>query len=331
MLDRGSIKLHVDRHLRAARKASPAAVREVFDGVVRERSLLTADAAPYFRPLGHPVFELPVWVAGRIGGEGADVPDEVVADALGVSALGYLHVRAQDDWLDGDARDDPRLVALAEALVALSSRLLASLAGSAPRFWAFYAEVMTDYAGSLVSAEELRKGSAPIRRSDFERLLAQSRPLAVPTAALLARTDRWDLLGPLEEFVFAATATSQLVNDLTDLFRDRTRGHRTWTLEVVGTSETDRLWTEVAGSPTAPAGRLQERIEQALTFHERAARAAHALAPEAAAGWVTDRRAMLESLLGDLRRSMVAAFVERLTRPGGRAEQLQDPREERAL
>jgi hypothetical protein len=330
MLDRGSIKLHVDRHLMAALDVLPPRLRESFEGVLRERCLLSPDPAPYFRPLGHPLFELPAWVAARLGEEGVDMPDEVLADVLGVSVLGYLHVRAQDDWLDGVAREDPGLVALAEALLALSNRLLVSVVGSSPRFWAFYAEVMTVYAGSLLRADELRKGGAPIGRSDFEQLLAQSRPLAIPTAALLDRADRWDLLGPLEEFVFAATAASQLVNDLTDLYRDRTMGHRTWTLEVVGASEADQLWTELAGSPSGQAGQLHERIEEALSFHERSACAALALAPTAAMGWITDRRAMLESLLGDLRGSMLTAFVARLARPTGRAAQLRDPREERA-
>src|SRR5688572_13323008 len=118
MLDRGSIKLHVDRHLCAALDVVPPEVRRVFEGVLRERSLLTPDQAPYFQPLGHPLFELPVWVAGRLGDEGVDVPEEVVSDVLGVSALGYLHVRAQDDWLDADSRDDSALIALAEALLA---------------------------------------------------------------------------------------------------------------------------------------------------------------------------------------------------------------------
>jgi hypothetical protein len=330
MLDRGSIKFHVDRHLRSALDVVPAGMRESLEGVLQERSLLMPDPAPYFEPLGHPLFELPVWVASRLGDEGTAVPEEVVSNVLGISALGYLHVRAQDDWLDASSREDPGLVALAEALMALSSPLLATVVGSSPRFWAFYAEVMTAYAGSLLRTEELRKGAAPVLRADFEQLLAQSRPLAIPTAALLDRADRWDLLGPLEEFVFAATAASQLVNDLTDLYRDRTRGHRTWTLEVVGASEADRLWTEVAWSTSEQAGRLQERIGEALSFHERSARAAHALAPTVAESWIADRRARLEGLLGDLRGNLLTAFIGRLTRPAGRAEQLQEPREETA-
>jgi hypothetical protein len=330
MLDRGSIKLHVDRHLRSALDVLPPGMREVLEQLLRERSLLTPDPARYFEPLGHPLFELPVWVAGRLSDSGTDVPEEVLADVLGVSALGYLHVRAQDDWLDGSSREDPALVALAEALVALSGRLLASVVGCSPRFWAFYAEVMTAYAGSLVRTEELRKGETPVLRADFEQLLAQSRPLAIPTAALLDRADRWDLLAPLDDFVFAATAASQLVNDLTDLYRDRAQGHRTWTLAAVGASEADRLWTEVAGGTSGPAGRLQERVEEALSFHERSASALRALAATAAESWIADRRARLESLRGDLRGHLLTAFIQRLSRPAGRAAQLQEAREETA-
>ena len=40
-------------------------VRSAFDRLLQERGLLSPDSAPYFSPLGHPVFELPVWVAER--------------------------------------------------------------------------------------------------------------------------------------------------------------------------------------------------------------------------------------------------------------------------
>jgi hypothetical protein len=318
MLDRPGIKVHVDRHLCDARELMRPAVRESFDGVLRERSLLTPDPAPYFGPLGHPLFELPVWVASRLGAEGTAIPEEVLSDVLGVSALGYLHVRAQDDWLDGATREDPALIALAEALMALCTRLLVPVVGSADRFWTFYAEVVTAYAESLVAAESLRTGAEPGGRSDFEQLLAQSRPLVIPAAALLARADRWELLPALEEFVFTATAASQLVNDLTDVYRDRERGHPTWTLEAIGPAGADELWTELTDPAHGPGeGRMQERINEALAFHERSAGAARALAPTAADGWIADRRAMLDGLLGTLRRTLVASFVRQLSGSDG--------------
>ena len=52
-------------------------------------------------------------------------------------------------------------------------------------------------------------------------MLVQSRPLVIPSAALLDRANCWQLLPPLEEFIFAATAATQLLNDLADLYRDR--------------------------------------------------------------------------------------------------------------
>jgi hypothetical protein len=314
MLDRPGIKVHVDRHLHEARDLMRPAVRGSFDGVLRERSLLTSDPAPYFGPLGHPLFELPVWVASRLDAEGTGIPEEVLSRVLGVSALGYLHVRAQDDWLDGASREDPALVALAEALLALSTRLLAPVVGSSDRFWTFYAEVVTAYAESLVAAEALRRRATPVGRSDFEQLLVQSRPLVIPAAALLARADRWELLPALEEFVFAATAASQLVNDLTDVFRDRRRGHPTWTLEAIGPAGADELWTELTDPAHGPGeGRMQERINEALSFHERSADAARVLAPMAAEGWIADRRAALEGLLGSLHGTLVATFVRQLS------------------
>lgn len=317
VLDRHEIKLHVDRHLKKARAAMQPRVRSAFDALVQERGLLSADPERYFGPLGHPVFELPVWVARRLNNEGIETPNEALSDLLGVSALGYLHVRAQDDWLDGQAKEEPTLIAVAEALIAVSIRLLASVVGTSTRFWGFYSQVFNAYAESLLETAEVRRTEEPISRSVFERLLKQSGPLIIPSAALLDRADRWQLRQPLEEFVQNATASSQLFNDLTDLYLDRDTGRRTWTTDAVGESAAEELWLEAArAAEGTQGGTIQERISTALTFHERSARAARAMELTAAEGWLKDRQAALESLPGTLERTMVATFVRRMAESG---------------
>jgi hypothetical protein len=301
-------------------------VRRAFDRLVQERGLLSPDPAQYFGLLGHPVFELPVWVARRLNDEGIEVPREDLSDLLGVSALGYLHARAQDDWLDSGSNEEPMLIAVAEALVALCSRLLASVVGTSTQFWRFYAQVMNAYAESLLDAAEIRRTDAPISRSTFERLLTQSRPLIIPSAALLDRADRWQLCDHLEEFVFTATASSQLFNDLTDLYRDRRMGQRTWTTDVVGESGTDDLWLELAGTRNEQQGKMQERIGTALMFHERSARAARAMELTAAETWLTDRQAALEGSLGSLRGNLLATFARRMAESGPAGLQQSRPR-----
>jgi hypothetical protein len=320
MLDRQEIKLHVDRHLLEAREMMLPRVRNAFDTLLRERDLLTPDPAPYFGPLGHPLFELPVWVARRLNDEGIEIPEEALSAVLGVSALGYFHTRAQDDWLDGGSKEDPTLIAVAEALIALCNRLLVSVVGSSARFWWFYSQILNEYSESLLDIAELRRIGTPVSRSTFERHLAQSRPLVIPAAALLDRANRWQLRHRLEEFVFTATATSQLFNDLTDLYRDRMMGHRTWTIETIGESGADRLWQEVGGASSGEeGGRIQQRIREALFFHQRSTLAARALALTAAETWLTDRRALLEGLLRSLRENLLATFLRRMTdaRPAG--------------
>jgi hypothetical protein len=291
-------------------------VQNAFDRLLRERGLLSPDLASYFGPLGHPLFELPVWVAYRLNDEGIETPREALSDVLGVSALGYLHARAQDDWLDGGPNAELTLIAVAEALLALCNQLLVSVVGASSRFWRFYAQVLNDYAESLLDAAEVRGTEAPITRATFERLLTQSRPLVIPSAALLDRTDRWQLLDHLEEFVLTATASSQLFNDLTDLYRDREMGHRTWTTDAVGESGADELWMEVAASNEQQEGRISERIGTALLFHERSARAAQALELTAAEPWLRDRQAALEGLLVSLRANLLATFVRRMAESG---------------
>ena len=316
MLDRHEVKLHVDRHLLEARATMLPRVRSAFDRLVRERRLLSPDPEGYFGPLGHPVFDLPVWMARRLNDEGIEIPREELSDLLGVSVLGYLHARAQDDWLDSGSNEEPMLIAVAEALIALCSPLLASVVGTSAKFWRFYAQVMNAYAESLLDAAEVRRTDAPISRSTFERLLTQSRPLIIPSAALLDRADRWQLLDHLEEFVFTATASSQLFNDLTDLYRDRRMGQRTWTTDVVGESGADDLWVELAGTWNMQQGKIQERIGTALLFHERSARAAQAMELTAAETWLRERQAALEGLLGSLRENLLATFVRRMAESG---------------
>jgi hypothetical protein len=318
VLDRHDVKLHVDRHLLEARATMLPRVRSAFDRLVQERGLLSPDPAQYFGPLGHPVFELPIWVARRLNDEGIDIPAEDLSDLLGVSALGYLHARAQDDWLDSGSNEEPMLIAVAEALIALCSRLLASVVGTSAKFWRFYAQVMNAYAESLLDAVEVRRADAQVSRSTFERLLAQSRPLIIPSAALLDRADRWQLVDHLEEFVFNATASSQLFNDLTDLYRDRRMGQRTWTTDAVGRSGADDLWLELASAPNGQqqGGRIQGRIGTALWFHERSTRAAKAMELTAAETWLRDRQAALEGLLRSLRENLLATFVRRMAESG---------------
>jgi hypothetical protein len=316
MIDREQIKILVDRHLAEARNAMLPRVRKAFDSLLQERRLLQPDPAPYFAALGHPLFELPVWVAGRLNDEGVQTPVETLADVLGISALGYLHARAQDDWLDGASPEDPTLIAVAESLLALCNRLLVNVVGSSSRFWGFYCEVLNDYAESLLHTDEVRRCKAPVSRSTFEQLLAQSKPLMIPSAALLDRADRWELCPHLEEFVFSATAAAQLYNDLTDIYTDRQMGQRTWTIEAIGDSEADQLWMEVAGiSEGRGGGRIQERVREALLFHQRSAQAAQTLGLSAAEDWLADRRAALEDLPRSLHANLRSAFVRRIAGP----------------
>jgi len=315
MLDRRGIKSHVDRHLSEAREMMQPRVRKAFEKLLQEHSFLTPDPAPYFGPLGPPLFELPGWVAIRLSEEGAEISEDALTDVLGASALGYLHIRAQDDWFDAASREDPTLVVLAETLIAQSNRLLISVVGPSTRFWQFYVEVLNAYSESFMREEALRKGEVLASRSTFEQLLAQVRPLVLPSAALLDRADRWQYRHPLDEFVFTTTAVSQIFNDMMDLYRDRRMGQRTWTLEVIGESEVDGLWSEVAGAPSGEgSGWIQERIGEALSFHERSTRAARALALTAAEAWLADRRVMLEGLLDSLHGSLLTSFVRRMSK-----------------
>lgn len=313
----GGIKGRVDRQLDEARRSLPPRLRTAFDRLLAERGLLAADPAPYFGALGHPLFELPGWVATRLSADGHPVWEADLERVLGVSALGYLHARAQDDWLDGDARHDPTLVALAEVLLARCTGLLVTVVGASPRFWDRYDEIMASYAESLLHADELRRTGAEVGRPAFEQLLEQSRPLAIPPLALLDRAGRWDLAPALEDFVLTEAAAAQLFNDLTDYHRDRDRGQRTWAVEAIDAAA-GSLWRDVlgaarSGGESADPGVFAGRVREALAYHDRSAEAARALSLDGAQRWLAERRTRLENLEGALREALLAAFAGQLT------------------
>jgi hypothetical protein len=76
----------------------------------------------------------------------------------------------------------------------------------------------------------------------------------------------------------------------------------------------DGVWLEVARpSSGQEVGRIQERIDAALLYHQQAARAARALELTAAETWLTDRQVALEGLLRSLQGNLLATFVRRMT------------------
>jgi hypothetical protein len=313
VIDRREIKSHVDMHLAAARSSMLPRVRAAFDRLTCKHGLLADAIDPYFSVLGHPLFELPIWVAERLRSAEIHTSDQQLADVLGVSALGYLHVRAQDDWLDAASRQDPTLVGLAEALLVSCHRLLISAVGTSGRFWDFHTGVLNSYAESMLHTNELRTTDAKITRECFGQVLAQSRPMVIPSAALLDRANCWQLLPRLEEFIFAATAVTQLVNDLTDLYRDRRMGQRTWAIETVGDSGTDRPWHDVLEAMNGGGhGGFQKVIANSLHFHDRSAALAEGLGLAAAEGWLAERRTILMNLQGPLKEHLAAAFLQRI-------------------
>jgi len=106
---------------------------------------------------------------------------------------------------------------------------------------------------------------------------------------------------------------TQLFNDLTDIFRDRKMGHRTWTAEAIGEASIDQLWTETADIFGEPAGgRILGLMEEALSYHDHSAEAVRRLVGPMAEDWLADRRAALEGLPNALRQNLISIFVSRM-------------------
>ncbi len=273
------------------------------------RLLLGRGGGPgyFLHPLALPILQLPAWVAALPGGA---FPPEAVIDAAEASAVGYLHVRVQDDLIDEGVSEGAATLLLSDALYTRHQRLLAGIAGDHEGFWAQYEEVWLGYAEAMLLERALHDREAPYDRAAFRQVLDRSRPLVLPAAAVLARKGRHTLAGLVEDYVEGLTAAHQLFTDLVDAEKDLASGNHTWVVQRYS-----------AGPEEAPAASTLRRrlyleggfdevmaeVEEALEGARRAARALGA--PPACEAFLDRRQAVMERV----RQQAFKALFVRLT------------------
>ncbi len=201
------------------------------------RSLLARlgfdDVAALLHPLGQPIIQIPLWTAEALAPR-CPVADDQLLDLIEAAAAGYLHVRIQDDLVDGDAAGDPiRDMFLSDALLIRHQSLVAQAVGSPSRFWNRFEQLAFDYGHAMLFERGLHRDGT-YSRTEFRQVMNRSMPLAIPALAVLELGSRWELAEDVVRFVRHAVTAGQLIDDLRDAVADFDAGRRTWVTVQLG-------------------------------------------------------------------------------------------------
>lgn len=227
------------------------------------------------------MFELPIWLADGVAG------DDVLAAICESSLCGYLSVRCDDDYFDGDWDDAGAAMVLSGFFRTRHQALLAPLVPD-PRFWARFERVWQDYGEAMLLERSLHHPACRYGSEEFDQVLRRSQPLEVPGDAVLAMAGRWEEAGLLAELVRHTNRATQLFDDFVDAPADLEADNMTWMVRRLGglkgmkalrrgmISSWDQVVTEIG-----------DELEAALGI-------ADVLGLPAMAGWVDARRRLID-------------------------------------
>ncbi|MDC0683261.1 geranylgeranyl pyrophosphate synthase [Sorangium atrum] len=249
-----ALEAEVLRRLASFRARLGSGLGALFDELAARLRLFEGEPGDgYFsHPTALPVLELPLWVATRPGGPplardaGSPALPPLAVDLAEAAAVGYLHVRIEDDLLDEGVGEPAATVLLSGALFARHQTLLARVLPGGSAFWGLFEEVWLGYGEAMLLERRLHRGAGPQDGATFRRVLARSRPLVLPAAAALFALSQAEHLAALEEFVSALVAAHQLFADLLHAEKDRDFGNTTYVLS--------RIWALAAADAAPPSG-----------------------------------------------------------------------------
>ncbi|WP_437511747.1 geranylgeranyl pyrophosphate synthase [Sorangium sp. So ce1099] len=255
-----SLEAEVLQRLASFRGRLGSELGALFDELAARLRLL--DGAPgegYFsHPTALPVLELPLWVATRFGAPGPSLDEgsrglpPLAVELAEAAAVGYLHVRIEDDLLDEGLGDPGAAVLLSGALFARHQALLARSLARGSAFWGLFEEVWLGYGEAMLLERRLHQGGGPRDAAAFRRVLARTRPLVLPAAAALFALSRPEHVADLEAFVAALAAAHQLFVDLLHAEKDRALGNMTYVLSRLGAQVEARDAGQPRSSGAAP-------------------------------------------------------------------------------
>ena len=186
--------------------------------------------SPHLNVLGHPLLQLPIWVDMAVDER---LDEDTMSDILESSLCGYLSVRAEDDYFDGDW-DDPKAAMMLSAVFRARHHALLALHVSDDRFWDRLEEVWRGYADAMLRESELNDASSEYGPDDFDRVLLRSQPLELPVNAVLSLKGRWELASLSSELVRHLAKATQLFDDFVDAPNDLAAGNYTWMVRRLG-------------------------------------------------------------------------------------------------
>lgn len=269
---------------------------------LRARLRLDEGRGYFLHPLALPVLQLPAWLA-RSHPAVAARGEEAVLDAAEAAAVGYLHVRIQDDLQDEGIGGGAEQRMLSEALATRHHRLALGLGGSSAAYCRLHEARWLGYAGAMALEASL---DAPLDQLDpalFDRLLQRTGPLVLPPAALAAPA--WpDALAPLDRLVAHLARSHQLFTDAVDVEKDLCSGNPTWVQVRMGLGQgaaamRKRLYAQ---------GGLDELVAEARAELHLALDVGRELGLPGLEPWTRAREAVMEQT----RQQVFARFFEAL-------------------
>lgn len=246
----------------------------------RHRYRITDDGGgPHHNVLGHPLFELPVWLADAAT---VQVDTDTLLDVCESSLCGYLSVRAEDDFFDGDW-DDPGAVMMVSSFFRTRHHALLAPLVPDPRFWERSATVWSAYADAMLVERSLHHPEATYGPEQFELVLDRSQPLEIPGDAVLVVSGRWDDSESFAAMVRHLTRATQLLDDFVDAVDDRAAGNYTWMVRRLGGLDGE---SALRRGMISSWDRIQEEAGLALT---QARSLAESLGIGAMETWIDER------------------------------------------
>lgn len=213
---------------------------------------------PHLNVLGHPLFELPIWL-DRATADSGELGRDTLLDICESSLCGYLSVRAEDDYFDGDWDDARGAMMLSGFFRARHHALLAPLV-SDRRFWLRSESLWQAYGEAMLLERSFHEADMHYGPEEFERVLDRSQPLEIPCNAVLSIKGCPDTTGQLAELVRHLTRATQLFDDFVDAPDDLAAGNFTWMVRRLGGLEGGRslrrgmiAWCDQVGAEAGEA------------------------------------------------------------------------------
>ncbi len=192
--------------------------------------------SPHLNVLGHPLLLLPIWVDRAVDER---IDEDTISDILESSLCGYLSVRAEDDYFDGDW-EEPKAAMMLSAVFRARHHALLARHISDDRFWDRFEEVWRGYADAMLRESELNDPSFEYGPDDFERVLHRSQPLELPVNAVLSLKGRWEVASLSSKLVRHLTKATQLFDDFVDAPNDLASGNYTWMVRRLAGGDGDK-------------------------------------------------------------------------------------------